>query len=468
MIVVILDGMIEWVNIKDLDVSGYREEELIGHSIYEFIFHEDIEQIKINHTHRLSGEKVQQPSKVRILCKDGTIKSVVVRGVATSWHGQTGLMLFFTDITARIQSHLEVKENNSLYYHVLEDMGDGLWDWCIPLKLKYFSQRFFKILGYERDEFPSTFEAWCSLLHPDERDAVIADLQNQIQKYRDIISIEYRIKTKDGNWKWILARGKVIDRDTHGDAIRAVGINTDITRWKISEESQNEIIKKFHLLTSIIRHDICNQISALQARQDLAYESSDLQHLYDHLHSSKEICENIETILEFTGDYEILGTSSSRWEPLHPIIESAKDEIFFGEVTIDNLVPLDLEIYVDPIIRKVFTSLMDNSLRHGENLTFIRISAQFLERTMVIFVEDDGVGIPKSDKDLIFEYGYGNHTGMGLFLTSEILAITGISIRETGVEGKGARFEIIIPLGKYRFIQGRGEKKSHISVYSKA
>ena len=64
--------------------------------------------------------------------------------------------------------------------------------------------------------------------------------------------------------------------------------------------------------------------------------------------------------------------------------------------------------------------------------------------------EDDGVGIADEEKDRIFEHQYGKHTGIGLFLSHEILSITGLSIRECGEEGKGARFEIIVPEGKYR------------------
>jgi signal transduction histidine kinase len=66
-------------------------------------------------------------------------------------------------------------------------------------------------------------------------------------------------------------------------------------------------------------------------------------------------------------------------------------------------------------------------------------------------IEDNGVGIPEKDKEKIFEQGYGKHTGLGLFLAKEILAITGISIRETGTPGTGARFEILVPKDTCRF-----------------
>jgi signal transduction histidine kinase len=70
----------------------------------------------------------------------------------------------------------------------------------------------------------------------------------------------------------------------------------------------------------------------------------------------------------------------------------------------------------------------------------------------MITYEDNGTGIPVEDKEHIFKKGFGKHTGLGLFLTREILAITNITIRENGETEKGVRFEILIPQEMYRII----------------
>lgn len=111
-----------------------------------------------------------------------------------------------------------------------------------------------------------------------------------------------------------------------------------------------------------------------------------------------------------------------------------------------------LEIFADPLLEKVFGNLVDNSLRHGERVKHITFSSvQMGSGDIAIVFEDDGIGIRDTDKERIFEKGFGKHTGLGLFLSREILAITDLSIRETGVYGKGARFEILVPEGKFRF-----------------
>jgi len=110
-------------------------------------------------------------------------------------------------------------------------------------------------------------------------------------------------------------------------------------------------------------------------------------------------------------------------------------------------------VYADAMLEKVFANLLDNSVRHGERVTSIRVSSRMDGTTLVVVWEDNGTGIVASDKEKIFGRGYGKNTGMGLFLIREILALTGISIRETGVPGSGARFEILVPEGKYRLAE---------------
>lgn len=93
---------------------------------------------------------------------------------------------------------------------------------------------------------------------------------------------------------------------------------------------------------------------------------------------------------------------------------------------------------------------MDNALRYGRTITTIRFSAEPRGDYLTILCEDDGVGIPPKDKERIFERVFGQTSGLGRALSEEILAITGITICETGEPGKGARFEIHVPNGAFR------------------
>ena len=110
-----------------------------------------------------------------------------------------------------------------------------------------------------------------------------------------------------------------------------------------------------------------------------------------------------------------------------------------------------IDVYADPLFEKVLYTLIDNSLQYGEKVTEIRLSWRLIDTgEPVLQYEDNGVGIVPDDKEHIFERGFGKHTGFGLFLARQILAITGMTIKETGEAGKGARFEITVPKRAYR------------------
>lgn len=113
-------------------------------------------------------------------------------------------------------------------------------------------------------------------------------------------------------------------------------------------------------------------------------------------------------------------------------------------------IPENLEIFADPLVEKVWYNLVENAVKYGEKITTFRFYVSKEGADLLIVFEDDGIGISKDEKEKIFEFGYGQNTGMGLPLSREILAITDITIKETGEEDSGARFEILVPQGMHR------------------
>ena len=131
-------------------------------------------------------------------------------------------------------------------------------------------------------------------------------------------------------------------------------------------------------------------------------------------------------------------------------IRSAVSQLSLQKVVIE-IKTEGLEIFADPLIEKVFYNLVENSLRHGGQVTRIGFSTSAAENGLILVYEDNGVGITVEDKRRLFEKGFGKHTGLGLFLTREIPAITGISIVESGKPGHGVQFEMSLPRAGYRF-----------------
>jgi signal transduction histidine kinase len=111
----------------------------------------------------------------------------------------------------------------------------------------------------------------------------------------------------------------------------------------------------------------------------------------------------------------------------------------------------NLEIFADPMLEQVFQIFADNILTHGKTATQVTLRYSEGPESITLFFEDDGVGIPEDNKDKIFSPNFQKKKAVGLFLAREILEITGITITETGEAGMGARFEMIVPKGAYRF-----------------
>ena len=118
-----------------------------------------------------------------------------------------------------------------------------------------------------------------------------------------------------------------------------------------------------------------------------------------------------------------------------------------------TVTPGEWEIYADPQVTRVFRNIFENVRIHGKNATEIFVECTKNDRGLDVIIGDNGIGIPAELKSEIFEPGMMRNRGLGLFLAKEILSITGLTIEETGVPGKGARFEIHVPLECFRVHQ---------------
>ncbi len=227
---------------------------------------------------------------------------------------------------------------------------------------------------------------------------------------------------------------------------------TDISDRKRAEEALRVMNTKLNLLSSITRHDITNQLMALKGYLELSQESFDEPaQLEDYLAREMRIADTIERQIRFTRDYDDLGMSSPSWQNISGIIHDAVTSLPMRDISI-GIDRDDGEVLADPLFEKVFYNLIDNALRYGgERMKTIRVICEETGDGLLIVFEDDGEGIPTVGKEHLFTKGYGQNTGLGLFLSREILSITGITITETGTPGSGARFEIRVPRGAYRF-----------------
>jgi PAS domain S-box-containing protein len=234
--------------------------------------------------------------------------------------------------------------------------------------------------------------------------------------------------------------------DPGGESAGIVLIIHDITRLKASERALRLANEKVSLLGQLTRHDITNLITGLAGYMLLLQEKAADPVSAQYIGACTGILEKIERHLQFSREYEQIGEHEPVWQSAGMMVDRARSDLAPTRVEVVSRLP-PVWIYTDPVFVKVVYNLLENALRHGgAGLTRVLVTAEEREGgELVLVFEDNGVGVPAEDKERIFSHGFGKHTGLGLTLSREILAVTGIRITETGIPGKGARFEIHIP-----------------------
>ncbi len=238
-------------------------------------------------------------------------------------------------------------------------------------------------------------------------------------------------------------------RSADGTLQGLVGVIVDITELKRTESALQNANQKLNILSSITRHDILNSLTAIMSYTELAMEDVHEPDVRTLIKKQMEVANQIQPQVEVSRYDQDIGVHTPVWHDVDRIIRNAIEMLPLQALRVDCDIA-GLEIYADPLIEKVFYNLMENTLRHGEKATRISCSYRRDGDDMVIEYRDDGIGVPEDAKKAIFQHGFGTHTGLGLFLSREILSITGISISETGEPGKGVCFEIRVPNGRYR------------------
>jgi PAS domain S-box-containing protein len=237
--------------------------------------------------------------------------------------------------------------------------------------------------------------------------------------------------------------------DLHGQQ-RVVASIRDISKRKKTEDDLIQANRKLQIMNSVTRHDILNLLTAMKGYIDLLHEEEVSLPVRRYLGSIENIGDTISKQIIFTRDYQEVGVDSPCWQKIRDLVNRA-----FSDLAPDNLKLEedldDIEIFADPLLEKVFYNLIENTIRHGKTATKILFSYRKKNGEIIILCQDNGIGVPHSEKEQIFKKDHGSHTGLGLFLSKEILGITGMTIKETGLPGKGVKFEINVPASACRF-----------------
>ncbi|MDD1719979.1 MAG: transporter substrate-binding domain-containing protein [Methanoregulaceae archaeon] len=206
--------------------------------------------------------------------------------------------------------------------------------------------------------------------------------------------------------------------------------------------------KKLSLLNELTFQEIQSGIFSLSGLIELSRSGcSGTAHTY--LDKGKAILRSVGDSMVFAKNYQDMGIGQPKWQDVNYVFISAISHRDFSGIV--HKVELDdLELYADPMLERAFLNIMEYILSRGAGVSEVRLSYEKNSGGITVLIEDNGPGIPETDKEQIFTIQPANLGGSGLFLAREILSITGISLKETGGAGSGIRFELGVPDGAWR------------------
>ncbi|MBN1167006.1 MAG: PAS domain S-box protein [Methanospirillaceae archaeon] len=335
-----------------------------------------------------------------------------------------------------------IRESEEKYRSILENASEIVYSLTPEGIVSYISPNVTDILGYTYDEVMG--KPALSFLHPDDYSLIRDHFNNTLKTGKKTSNIVYRVRHKEGSWQWH-SQSYLPIRDAENRIAGVQGISYDITEQKKTEDALRIANRQLSLLTEITRHDILNSVMVILGNLSLLEMDYKDPGLLTSLQKIKLATIEIQSQIEFTRAFGELCSHDPTWISLDTVMP-------YSSVPDSVTLITDLQnvfIFVDPMIQKVFFNLLDNSLRHGRRVTTIHSFLVESGNDIIVVWEDNGAGIEPSEKERIFQRGYGKHTGLGMFLIREILSLTGISIHETGVYGQGVRFEMVVPKGAW-------------------
>jgi PAS domain S-box-containing protein len=363
--------------------------------------------------------------------------------------GETTLLNAIAERVGRVLERKKaegaLRESEERYRTIINDMQDVFYRTDLAGKITMLSPSAARLAGYDSNDQILGRDVTSVYTDPTGRDNLLAALREKGSVYAYPVDL----KTRDGSIRHVTTSSHFY-HDPQGTILGVEGVIHNITGQRQAEEALKEALKKLNMLSSITRHDILNQIMGLRTFLELSREDLKGTKHEEFIEKEDQAAEAIQRQIEFTRFYQDIGVNAPKWQDAGSVIQEAAHQLSLPSIELHINIK-DVEIFADPLIVKVFFNLMENSLRHGERVTRVEFSSRESETGLVLTYRDNGTGITAEDKKKLFQKGFGKHTGLGLFLSREILAITGITITENGEPGKGVQFDMTVPQGAFRF-----------------
>ncbi|PVX25437.1 MAG: hypothetical protein CW716_07955 [Candidatus Bathyarchaeum sp.] len=439
-------GFLKYVNHAAFERFGYSHEEFeAGLHAHTMLVPEDRKRARETMAKVMKGEKTGS-NEYTALRKDGTTFPIIVNSTPII-HGDKvmGIRGIMVDITERKKAEDALAKERKTLEKVTGNLQARLVmvskDYRILWSNKYLTDALGDVTGKICYRALNRRDSVCS-------GCKVAEV---IKTGKRAVHEQPINHPKHG--QYLLSITSIPIKDEIGNVTEVLELAVDITERKKAEDALKDTLKemetlneKLSVIGKLTRHDARNKLSVIANNVYLAKNmlSKDTAAL-ENLNSIASSIDQIEKILEFARNYEMLGTE----ELSYIDVKKSFDEAIMLLSCPNNIKPINdcegLNVRADSSLRQIFYNLIDNSMKYGEKVSYIKVHSTERKDNLKLIYEDDGVGIPKAEKEKIFVEGYGKGTGYGLYLIRKICESYGWTIQETGVFGKGIQFTITIP-----------------------
>ena len=272
------EGNIAYVNAAFVTIFGYTLADIPTLTDWWLVAYPDPEYrqqvLEDWHQYLDVASHTKQPfnhTEHNMLCKDGTVRTVICSAADIKGDFSGTHLVALVDISERKQIEQSLIESEFRWKFAIEGAGDALWDWDVESSTVFFSKHWKEMLGYAEDEVCNHFDEWEKRVHPEDIETSIALVQNHLDGVTPIYTNEHRILCKDGSYKWILARGLVVNRSKNGKALRLIGTHSDITQRKLAENKllqAQDALKSHQIELEIQNENLLQSRLALEESRD--------------------------------------------------------------------------------------------------------------------------------------------------------------------------------------------------------
>ncbi|MGD9131659.1 MAG: PAS domain S-box protein [Candidatus Bathyarchaeota archaeon] len=441
------DRTISMVNRQFEELSGYSWKELKGKKWTDFVTKDYLKRMKRYHeARRKKGRKAPKHYFFDFANKNGQIKNCML--TVNLIPGTKKTVNSILDITELKKVEKALLEAEKKYRKTILNANVGIINYSPKGKVKILNPKMEQMTGFTRSEIP-TLKHWFEKLYPnkEERCKIEDRWFKRMSEEGEVKEGHAIITTKDGKRRNLLFNGVRLES---GDSI---AFAEDITERKEAEKKLDTVMnklvtinEKLSVVGRLTRHDARNKLSVIANNVYLVKQKLPADHgALEFLHDVESAIDQMEKIFCFAKNYEMLGVEELSYMDVGKSVEEAAILLSgMNNVKVVNECK-GLTVMADSLLRQLFYNLIDDTLKHGEKVSQIRVYHEEGENQLKLVYEDDGVGIPENEKELIFKEGYGKGTGYGLYLIKKMCEEYGWTIRETGKHGKGAQFTMTMP-----------------------